>query len=194
MIFDFVLQNINNDSFKHLIKILIKANENILKNFGTTIVTPTFTCNETQELFFNFTYNVNNLISGNSSYNNGIEGEEPNINIQNLQQQFQLIFTTLTQATEVILKNFVDEDNQGALETDTTFGIKVRCLGTKRLLEIEYIRSILEILINAYANNVLNEKLDLSLILNKIVESDFLKSALVSFLIFIYLILYLLFH
>lgn len=185
MIFDFVLQNINNNSFKYLIKILIKANENILKDFGTTIVTPTFTCNETQELFFNFTYNVNNLISGNSSYNNGTEGEEINLNIQNLNQQFQLIFTTLTTATEVILKNFVDEDNQKSHENDTTFGIKVRCLGTKRLLEIEYIRSILEILINAYAHNMFAETLDLSLILNKIIESNFLKSALVSFLNFI---------
>jgi hypothetical protein len=181
MIFDFVLGNINNNSFKHLIKILIKANENILKDFGTNLVTPTFTCNETQELFFNFTYNVSNLVSGNTTYNSQAEPQEdPQINIQNLQQQFQLIFATLTQSTEIILNNFVEQDNKEQTEMETTFGINVKMLGTKRLLEIEYIRSILEILVNAYANEVFSENLDLYIIEDKIIESKFFASALVS--------------
>ncbi len=183
MIFDFVLGNINNNSFKHLIKILIKANENILKDFGTNLVTPTFTCNETQELFFNFTYNVSNLVSGNTTYNSQAEPqEEPPINIQNLQQQFQLIFATLTQSTEIILNNFVEQDNKEQPEMETTFGINVKMLGTKRLLEIEYIRSIMEILVNAYANEVFSENLDLYIIEDKIIESKFFASALVSFI------------
>lgn len=189
MIFDFVLGNINNNSFKHLIKILIKANENILKDFGTNLVTPTFTCNETQELFFNFTYNVSNLVSGNTTYNSQAEPQEdPQINIQNLQQQFQLIFATLTQSTEIILNNFVEQDNKEQTEMETTFGINVKMLGTKRLLEIEYIRSIMEILVNAYANEVFSENLDLYIIEDKIIESKFFASALVSsiYLIFIF--------
>lgn len=181
MIFDFVLGNINNNSFKHLIKILIKANENILKDFGTNLVTPTFTCNETQELFFNFTYNVSNLVSGNTSYNSQAEPqEEAQVNIQNLQQQFQLIFSTLTQSTEIILNNFVEQDNKEQSEMETTFGINVKMLGTKRLLEVEYIRSIMEILVNAYANEVFSENLDLYIIEDKIIESKFFASALVS--------------
>lgn len=181
LIFDFVLQNINNDSFKHLIKILIKANENILKDFGNNLVTPTFTCNETQELFFNFTYNVSNLISGNN-YSQMDANDDLQINMQNLQQQFQLIFNTLTLATEVILKNFVEQDKNVVNEMETTFGIKVKMLGTKRLLEIEFIRSILEILVNAYANNIFNESLDLSKIIDIIIDSKFFMSALVSYI------------
>lgn len=187
MIFDFVLQNINNNSFKHLIKILIKTNENILKDFGANIVTPNFINNETQELFFNFTYNVSNLVSGINSYNSQEVVEEA-VNPQTLSQQLLLIFNTLTQATEVILKNFVDQDNkENPYELETTFGISVKILGTKRLLEIEYIRTILEILINAYASSHLfTETLDLNIILDKIIESNFLKSALVSLIFLIF--------
>ena len=181
MIFDFVLSNINNDSFKHLIKILIKTNENILKDFGSNIVTPTFTFNETQELFFNFTYNVNNLISGINNYNSQEAAEEA-ISPQNLSQQLLLIFNTLTQATQVILKNFVEYDKaDNPYELETTFGVTVKMLGTKRLLEIEYIRTILEILINTYASaHLFTETLDLDIIIDKIIESGFLISALVS--------------
>ena len=184
MIFEFVLQNINNGSFKYLVKVLVKVNENILKDFGSAVVTPAFTCNETQELFFNFTYNVSNLISGNSSYNSQTENpDETQVNMQNLNNQFQLIFNTLACATEVILKDFVSQDNLDPVYMETTFGVSIRILGAKRLLEIEYIRSILEILINANANNIFNETLDLNVIINKIVESNFFTSAIVIFLI-----------
>ncbi len=128
------------------------------------------------------------MVSGNTTYNSQAEPQEdPQINIQNLQQQFQLIFATLTQSTEIILNNFVEQDNKEQTEMETTFGINVKMLGTKRLLEIEYIRSIMEILVNAYANEVFSENLDLYIIEDKIIESKFFASALVSSIYLIYI-------
>lgn len=184
MIFDFVLQNINNDSFVYLIKILQKANENILKDFGQNLVTPVFTCNETQEMFFNFTYNVNNLITGNAAYNSQADtNEETTVNIQVLHQQFNNIFTTLFKATEAIIDNFISETKIDLEETstgnyfETTFGQVNKKLGMRRLNEIEYLRSIFEILINAYASSIFLNNLDLNIIVNKIVDSQFFTYA-----------------
>lgn len=181
-IFDFVIANINNKSFAYLIKILQKANENILKDFGSNLCTPSFTCNETQEMFFNFTYNVNNLISGNTSYNSQADNpEEGSPNMQNLHQQFNSIFQILTGATEAIINNFVDETNSSkAVAFDSTYGTRQKMLGVRRLHEIEYMRSILEILVNAFANSALLGNLDLDLIVDILVKSSFFKSAIVS--------------
>ena len=69
-------------------------------------------------------------------------------------------------------------------QVESTFGVNINILGTKRLVEIEYIRSILEILINAYANNNFRETLDLSVILKKITSTGFFKSAIVNLFLF----------
>ena len=187
LIFEFVTKNINNKSFAYLIKILQKANENILKDFGNNLVTPSFTCNETQEMFFNFTYNVTNLISGNASYNSQADNlDENNVNTLNLTNQFNNIFLTLTEATEKIIANFVEiskkeEEFETAIEHfESTYLKQQNILGIRRLNEIEYIRTILEILVNACANNTILENLDLSIIVDKLVSSEFFKYALVS--------------
>lgn len=195
-IFDFVINNINNKSFIYLIKILQKANENILKDFGNNIVTPTFTCNETQEMFFNFTYNVNNLISGNAAYNSQADNTDENaVNVSTLKSQFNNIFLTLTNATEKVLNNFVEncikeEDNkEETAYFESTYSRYQPILGIRRLNEIEYFRTILEILVNACANNTILENINLDIIVDKLVSSNFFSYALVSlniFKIFIY--------
>lgn len=185
MIHNFVVSNINNSSFVYLIRILQKANENILKDFGQSIVTPVFTCYETQEMFFNFTHNVNNLVTGNTTYNSQADThDDPNSNIQNLYQQFNSIFVTLTNTTQAILANFVEESRKDDEAMDTTYGISNRKLGMRRLHEIEYLRSIFDILVNACGNNILVGNLDLSLIIERIVQTEFFKVAIVSTILF----------
>lgn len=179
LIYDFIAENMKNDSFKYLIRVLIKVNENILKDFGSNIVTPTFVFNETQELFFNFTYNINNLINNPNSINTELTTEEVNVN---LYQYFQVIFNKLNSITKLIMNDFVYQESVDHPEYETTFGhVNVKMLGLRRVLEIEYIRSIFEILINLYSNKVFTEAFDLNVIIDNIIETNFFKSALVSF-------------
>jgi hypothetical protein len=187
LIHKFVISNINNGSFIYLIRILQKANENILKDFGQSAVTPSFTCYETQEMFFNFTHNVNNLVSGNTSYNSQADThDDPANNVNNLHQQFNNIFLTLINSTQAVIENFIEESSKEDENLETTYGTTTKRLGLRRLHEIEYIRSILEIFINACGNSTLVGNLDLSLIVNKIAETDFFKVAVVSQLIIIF--------
>lgn len=183
LIYDFIADNMKNDSFKYLIRVLIKVNENILKDFGSAIVTPTFVFNETQELFFNFTYNINNLINNPNSINNEITAEEVNIN---LYQYFQVIFNKLNSITKLIMTDFVYQESLFHPEYETTFGhINVKMLGLRRVLEIEYIRSIFEILINLYSNKTFTEAFDLNIIIDNIIETSFFKSALVRYFLLV---------
>lgn len=181
LIHNFVISNIHNSSFIYLIRILQKANENILKDFGQSTVTPVFTCYETQEMFFNFTHNVNNLVSGNTAYNSQADThDDPTSNVNNLHQQFNNIFLTLISSTQAVIQNFIEESSREDEIMDTTYGLSTRKLGLRRLHEIEYIRSILEIFVNACGNSTLVGNLDLSLIVSKISETDFFRVATVS--------------
>lgn len=184
-IFDFVLSNISNSSFNFLIKVIQKANENILKDFGQNIVTPVFTFSETQEMFFNFTYNVNNLVNGNTAYNSQADVvEENNVNLYTLHSQFTNIFNILLKATDVVLQDFVSETKKDLEETvnksnsfENTYGTLTKRLGLRRIHEIEYLRTIFEILINVYSSSVFIDTIDLNLIVEKITNSNFFSFA-----------------
>jgi len=127
-VFDLCLANIKNDSFKGLIKILIKINENILKDFGSNIVTQQLGNTENQEFFFN--YQVNNLISSNNNYQN--ENEENSVSTENMKSQLDLIFANLIRSTTAIIEDFIDDNFKEILHT--TYDKKQQMLGSKKYI------------------------------------------------------------
>ena len=85
-------------------------------------------------MFFNFTYNVNNLIAGNTAYNSQADtNEESGINVQALHQQFNNIFITLTKATEAIINVSESETHLYLIIKDNGRGFDPATLTQKRM-------------------------------------------------------------
>jgi hypothetical protein len=107
------------DLVRELMKILIKINENILKDFGNT-VTP---------LFEKQSFNTEDIFGLNSSVN--IDEEICKIdNLVEAKNNLEKIFAILSKSAFIVILDYVTPAEVEFMET--TFGTKTAILGTKK--------------------------------------------------------------
>ena len=178
LVFEFVLQNINNSSFKHLIRILIKINENILQDYDNY----KYPNKVKEESDWDYTQPyeqvIVNLISGVASEAN--EFLKENSTKEDLLFHLETVFPTLITSTECILLNFNENEGNSTKEIETTFGTKMKALGEKKLLEMEYIKTIFQILNVLYSDELFANKFNSDLIINKVIDSGFFIKSIVT--------------
>jgi hypothetical protein len=147
---------------KQVLRILIKTNENILKDYGN-IVTTTLQAENDRTIY--------NLIMNN---NNGAEEEskEPSDSAS-----VEKLFGILSESVNDVIASYIKPTEAEFI--DTTYGENRKALGPLKLLEIEYIKSILDIIINGYANNVLTERFENNL--NTILDSEMFQLSIANF-------------
>jgi len=170
-----VVRNLDQSISKDLIKILAKINENILKDFGNA-VTPVF-AHDNNDNMFNFNnIEANMNIDDDSSLNYNTKSS----NGFNIKNHLDAIFDILSESSLQIIADFTRTDNDSVITT--TYDQKKRILGAKKLAEFEYLKTIIDILINGYASNLFIDKLNESV--EKIIKTDLFKVAIENFIEF----------
>jgi hypothetical protein len=152
-----ILSNSNNDmhnreeSTKSLLKVLIKINENILKDFGVQ-VNPFFT-NDNGGNFLNNEEEITSIVN-----NLGISPSPNNIlskfsGNEKILKHIEKVIEILSETTEKVILDYSKQ-----LNSDNTFNStyekQTHMLGLKKLIAFEYIKSVIEILVSL---NDLNE-------------------------------------
>jgi len=122
--------------YKCLLKILNKLNENILKDFGTSLVTPSFN-DDTETNIFSF--QSINLDTGLNSMNDDELGVKK-IDPLDIKIKLEKIYNILCQISYTIIEEYINsEKNEKDYKTIiTTYDENKKILGTKRYLDIIY--------------------------------------------------------
>jgi hypothetical protein len=152
---------------KEMLKVLVKFNENILKEFGQS-VTPPFV----KEIEFP---NFNNIemmedINENPQNTNQIELFDIKEHIESIVESLSL--SMIKFATDFTSTNQVKSFS-------STYNKEQKILGTQKLTEFEYVKSVFEIIINCYAQNLCVEKLNE--ISENLLKTDFFNQCLKLF-------------
>jgi len=135
---------------RNLINILIKINENILSNFDKP-VTPNLVPENPMDLL--------NMIKNYGLENsNEEENQAPLNNEENLKSYLSFLFNVLKENSFSFLNdlNEFEEDSQ----METTYQRKQKKLGLKKLSQIEFFRSIIDICVNSYAKKYFPENVE----------------------------------
>jgi hypothetical protein len=155
-----LLNNTKNDinKDKSILNLHIKLNENILNNFEKKLTPDIY-----QENPNNF---LKNILRNDTNYL--IDEEEKYYIIdQSIIKDILKIIFNIFKANKFNFLNDLSEINNN--EFISTYSQKQKKLGLKKLLQIEYIRSLLDLLINSYASNIhKKEVLSIISILNDI--------------------------
>ena len=134
---------------RNLINILIKINENILSNFDKP-VTPNLIPENPMDLL--------NMIKNYGLDNNTEEeNQQPSNNEENLKIYLSFLFKVLKENSFEFLNdlNKFDDDN-----LETTYQRNQKKLGLKKLSQIEFFRSIIDICVNSYAKKFYPENVE----------------------------------
>ena len=129
------------NKYNSIIKLLTKLNENIIQNFS-----------------------VNYTTSNNNENNNEMKGGEaslscPDDNSEVLKKYLLTLFEVLEKSKFKFFENFRnDKDSVG--EFMSTYLEKQKKIGEKRILQIEYIKTVIDILVNANAAKYHDNKLE----------------------------------
>lgn len=142
----------NNDIFnrqestKSLLKVLIKINENILKDFGIQ-VNPFFT-NDNGGNFLNNEEEITSIVNslGSTPSPNKILSK---LNLKHIEKIIEIVSET---AEKVIIDFSMKENSHNSF--NSTFEKPTHMLGLRKLIAFEYIKSVIEILVSI---NDLNE-------------------------------------
>jgi hypothetical protein len=130
---------VNNDRNKDLLKMLIKLNDSLLKDVAGTATS--FNNNSSQNFWMNFT----------SSLNLGGEDESKDNYLE--PSNFNYIFDILKQSLCVLYSSFLSIGEEVHMSSTANTNSN-RVLGLKRVYQVEYFKSVLEIVLNA--NSSLN--------------------------------------
>jgi hypothetical protein len=140
--------------------VLNKFNENFLKEMHGIATVNTYVSNYDSNFSipnFNFEEETG-LFSKNASNN-----DEFDLN------SYSFIFDILSESFEVVIKDFMSPNPNETL-VDNTLKQKHKLLGLKKIFELDYIKDILEIVINAesinYSNPKLNEIIEKAIVSN----------------------------
>ena len=134
---------------RNLINILIKINENILSNFDKP-VTPNLIPENPMDLL--------NMIKNYGLDNNTEEeNQQPSNNEENLKIYLSFLFKVLKENSFEFLNdlNKFDDNN-----LETTYQRNQKKLGLKKLSQIEFFRSIIDICVNSYAKKFYPENVE----------------------------------
>ena len=128
------------NKYNSIIKLLIKLNENIIQNFS-----------------------VNYTTSNNNENNNEMKGETslscPDDNTEVLKKYLLTLFEVLEKSKFKFFENF-GNGNDSAGEFMTTYLEKQKKIGEKKILQTEYIKTIVDILVNSNAAKYHENKLE----------------------------------
>ena len=134
---------------RNLLNILIKINENILSNFDKP-VTPNLVPENPIDL-------LNMIKNYGLENNNEEENQAPSNNEENLKIYLSFLFKVLKENSFSFLNDLNEfEDNQ----LETTYQRQQKKLGLKKLSQIEFFRSIIDICVNSYAKKYFPENVE----------------------------------
>ena len=137
LLFQILCNNLNNDrNLRTLINLMIKINEQILSLFDK-LVTPNL--NTENDLFM--------------SYDNN----EANYNEETLKNILTPLFKSIKDSNLIFLEDLHQIDND---ELFTTYEKNQKKLGLKKLILVEYLRSIIDILVNTNSKNLLSNEIN----------------------------------
>jgi hypothetical protein len=127
--------------YKDLLHILIKLNQNLLRDFGSTAITP----QQSKEPDF-LTYNDN--------IEEMIEQQGPlQVESFDLKKNIEMIVDIITESGVKIAKDYASGfDAENSFKNfNSTYNREQKVLGMKKLAEFDYLTTTFEILLNAYA-------------------------------------------
>ena len=128
------------NKYNSIIKLLTRLNENIIQNFS-----------------------VNYTTSNNNENNNEIKGDAslscPEDNTEILKKYLLTLFEVLEKSKFKFFENF-GNGNDSAGEFMSTYLEKQKKIGEKKILQIEYIKTIIDILVNSNAAKYHENKLE----------------------------------
>ena len=134
----------NQRKLRAIFGLLIKLNDNLIKSFERT-----YTPSLTQENPLDFMSLVNYEISYPLEEKNLSKEEIAEMLINTLGAMFKSL-----KESEFIFFNGMDEEEG---EFEATYQQKQKKIGLKKIAMVEYLRSVLDILVNAYVSNILKE-------------------------------------
>jgi len=171
--------NTNTQIIKDLINILTRTNENIMKDFGQSAVTP----QAQKEPDFMTYNNIDNLDEMTEGLNSA--PSEP----FDLRGNFDTIVDVITESGIAIARDFlqIDKEENSSEELKefySTFNRRQKILGSKRLAQFDYLKTTFEILLNVYACDyyALHEKIDF--FFENLINFKFFEVSIKNFYIF----------
>ena len=132
-----------------LMKLLIRINENILKNIEGRC-TPVLEQENPMEII--------NMFSNNYTLEDNNKEVDPEME-QNIKNVITNLINSLEKNKFIFLDDLDDCSSKENSEFNTTYQILQKRLGMKKLAQIELFRSILDVLVNAYAKYNIEESL-----------------------------------
>ena len=138
LLFSIFYKNLQNErGLRILFNLFIKINERILISFDN-LVTPNLVSKNLTEVMYNTNTNTNN------------EDEEKKINEETFKSVLETIFNSLIE-NEFVFFWYLNENKN--LFFEATYQQNQPILGLNKLLQIEYFRTIIDILVNSYSNH-----------------------------------------
>ena len=135
-----------NDKYNSLLKLLIKINENILQHFP---VHYTETNNENNNDMMNI--NNDNACSLDKSVSS------PDDNLDTLKNYLLTLFNILEKNQFSFLDDFKSNENY---EFTATYMEKQKKIGIKKILETEYLKTLVDVLVNSYASRYHDDNIE----------------------------------
>ena len=141
----------NTKKLKNILNVLIKLNETILSLFENP-VTPNLLPENPLDFMNIFSYNI--------SYNDNFLDDDKKIKLPK-DYDFKAFLEKFFNILKENNFSFLDDLNIFEdIEIETPYLCNQKKLGTKKLAQIEFFRSILDILVNAYAKEYLKENIE----------------------------------
>ena len=158
-----------------LLKLLIKINETLLKDFENK-VTKNFNFDETENEIINIIRSIDKGVSS-FDYGNKMDILQDSINI--VKNYSERLIKLIDRSLEIILNDIMndDEDKKEEIIINVFSESKTKKFGVKSLFEWELFRTILDIYVNYYSTNELKEKIDDSIkrLIDSKIFSKFIK-------------------
>ena len=152
------LYNILFDSIKNntkkvnsLLKLLIKINENILKGFEVHYTSNVQENNNDLNL-----YNIETCYSNDQDKSNISRGD----NLDILKNALFLLFDILEKKILNIFEDLGNSDEKENDEFKSTYMEKQKKIGMKKIIETEYLQTVIDIMVNSYASKYYDTKLE----------------------------------
>ncbi len=141
LLYSIIYKNTENEkNLRTLLNLMIKINEKILSLFDN-LVTP------------NLAAENENLLN----YDNDFDNNDNNEKNENLTKILSYLFNSLIEGNFIVFRNLNQFDNQ---VISTTYEQNQKKLGIKKIVLIEYLRSLIDILVNTNAKQILSKEIN----------------------------------
>ena len=140
LLYSIIYKNIENDkNLRTLLHLMIKINEKILSLFDN-LVTPNLGAENENVL------NYDNDFDNNNNENN-----------ENLNQILSYLFNSIIEGNFIFFRDLNQFDNK---PISTSYEKNQKKLGIKKLILVEYLRSVMDIIVNTNAKQILSKEID----------------------------------